>query len=125
MTVLEANLFRRESYATGDDEPGPPLSEQSEPGDRMRSRVVRVDNVGAPLTCHGAELARGPDIPFTPQRQPISGEARALRAANEGRSGGSDHERAISQIAKARGQKKYLALAATPTASGIDMKDTG
>jgi hypothetical protein len=91
----------------------------------MRSGIVRVNYPGAPFTSDGPQLARGPNIPFTPQCQPISGQTRALGAANEGRSGGTDHERAISQIAKAGREKEYLTLAATPAASGIDMKDPG
>ena len=46
-------------------------------------------------------------------------------APDEWGTGRRDHERSIAEITKARSEKKYLTLAAAPTAPGVDVKNPG
>ena len=125
MPVLEANLLRCKGDAASHYQAGFPLSEQRQPSDGMCSGVVRVDDVGSPFAGNSAELSRRSDVPLAAEGQPISGEARVLCAADERRAGRCDDERAIAEVAEAGGKEKYLALAATPAAPGIDVKNPG
>jgi hypothetical protein len=91
----------------------------------MRSRIVCVDDVGLPFRGDGAELARRSNVPLTAERQPISGKASMLRSLDERRAGGGDDENSIAEVAQPGRQQKYLTLAATPAAPGVDVKNPG
>src|SRR5258706_381479 len=113
------------SLATDQDEARLSFAEERDSRDRMRASVVGMDNARIPLASDGSQFTRGANIPLAPKGEPISRKSRMFGALDERRTGRSDDQRSIAEVAQAGGEQKYLTLAAAPTAPGIDVKNPG
>src|SRR5206468_11720234 len=81
--ILESHLLWRKYDATGHDQTRLSLSDKTYSGDGMRSRIVCMDDAGVPLARDSSQLARGPDVPLSPERKSIGREARLVGAPYE------------------------------------------
>jgi hypothetical protein len=125
VTILEPNLLRGECDPACDDETRCSFAEQRYPRDGVRAGIVRVDDSCVPFPGDRTQLAGRTNIPFAAQRQAIRRQSRGLGASDERGAGRRDNERSVAEIAQTSGEQKYLSLAATPAASGIDVKNPG
>ena len=118
-------MFWRKHHAARHDQPRFSFSEKRESGDRVGSRIVGVDDSRIPLPGDGPQLAGRADIPFASQSKAIGGQAGLIGPPDERRAGRCNDEGTVAEIAQPGCQKKYLTLAATPAAPGIDVKNPG
>jgi hypothetical protein len=123
--ILEADLFGRERDTTRNNETCFSLSEERQPRDRVRARIVCVHDSRVPLRSDGTQLTRGADIPFAAERQAICGKTGVFCAPDQRGTGRCYNECSIPEIAKSGGEQKYLTLAAAPAAPGVDVKNPG
>ena len=123
--VFQPNLFRRERDTPRDDKSRFSLADQCDSRHRVRACVVRMDDIRVPLAGDCPELAGGAKVPLSAQGQAVCGKPRFVSPADERRACRRDDERTIAEIAKARGQQKYLTLAASPAAPGVDVENPG
>src|SRR3990170_1176750 len=72
-SVFEPDALRRKRDASSDYQTRFSPEKLSQQPDRVRARVMRVNDVGAPLPGDGAQLARAPYIPLASQRETVGG----------------------------------------------------
>ena len=97
-TVFKPHPLRWKRNASSDYETRLPPENLRQHRNGVGARVMRVNNVGAPLARDGPQLTCAAHIPLASQRQAISGQTGAFGALHEGRPGGGDDERPITAI---------------------------
>lgn len=88
----------------------------------MRSRVVRVDQVGIPRSQHGADATSGREVPVAAHAYGGCGDPGGPQAPDQRRVRRGDHQWLVPVLTKAACEQIHLALPAAPFAARVQVK---
>ena len=121
VTVLQASVGHEHNAPRHDERDASPPDERRQ-RDRVRMRVVRVDQVTVPGPQCCADPARGGNVPIAAHPHLGRGDSVGAEAADERSIRRADDQRFVSQLTLAACEEIHLALPAAPFAAGVEVQ---